>query len=527
MITYLSAQQVMIPLGRNIFWEQFLADKTEETKITIYMFLWEALHKSKTLDMFENHYIQGLIHSTKIQEANRVSLISEVLRDFYYAHGIEATVRIDASSISIHKKIAAYKQNLFIDFFCKGLDCCPEKLKKTEDRKDLFFLEQNDLEEIALQSFGNELKEGDRYEVIKQGIRQLFDLEDRDAIFFCRNKMYIKFFNKAITNDGNDRRFNGQDEAELCQIYTSSDQSNYEKLIRKITSQLLAKELDLTKIDAIHFQQNYIPLLQQSIRNHFKAKFQDEAKLIGFVNYVLRKHFSQALQVIAKEALGLVVDRNANMKEFIDFYDGHEILIGKKKVKKTELTINGERWGYMPIFSLLQQFETVHKKIDDKKKELEAMATELSAKQKQIESFEAEQKTLENIFQEADHESTEVHIDLKEKRENYQELQLKQKSASGQTKTKLYSEVESSREEIEVIAKRDNELLNIRNQTAQGLEKLMIRCDEVKKEAAAYRSNIDLEKQKLQTLLESIKPLQQKKIEILNTLTNAIAKMRI
>ncbi|MEW5832843.1 MAG: hypothetical protein AB1763_08400 [Campylobacterota bacterium] len=224
--------------------------------------------------------------------------------------------------------------------------------------------------------------------IIRRQITSVFDLYDRDIIFFLRGRISVRYFTppKKLA-DGADKRFAGESVEDMEMLYKTTFPQGAWKEIEPILGEAISEKLNFSVIDNATFTRNFIPVFRSMIEILLLEILPSEhrGKIEGFTGYVLRQHFHPILLHTAKVLLEFVENRDKNAEQFIKYFS-EEVVIdasGKKIQKYAIVDSKQQRWNYTSILSIMMQYKQA-------KLKLAAQKEAITAAQERITECEAE-----------------------------------------------------------------------------------------------------------------------------------------
>lgn len=202
----------------------------------------------------------------------------------------------------------------------------------------------------------------------RQQVQPIFNLSEKDIIFFLRGRMWIRYFTppKKITN-GKDKRFAGESVEQLDSMYITYFPNGMWKDIESILEEVLDEKLNFAVIDNTTFSKTFIPVFRGMIEILLidVLKENDRDKIEGFTGYVLRKYFDKIILYTAKNLLEFVENRDKNAEIFIKTFSNN-VLIDSNGIKTKQHAIIDEKnqtWNYVTVLSILIQYKQVKLRI--------------------------------------------------------------------------------------------------------------------------------------------------------------------
>lgn len=196
----------------------------------------------------------------------------------------------------------------------------------------------------------------------RQQVQPIFNLSERDIVFFLRGRMWIRYFTPPKNvPDGKDKRFAGESAEQLDAMYKRYFPKGMWKDIESILGEVLEEKLNFSIIDNATFSKTFIPVFRGMIEilliDVMSPK--DCDKIEGLTGYILRIHFDKILLYTAKNLLLFVENRDKNAEIFIkEFSDDTLIDSSGKKTKKYAIVDEKQQtWNYVTILSILLQYK--------------------------------------------------------------------------------------------------------------------------------------------------------------------------
>lgn len=204
--------------------------------------------------------------------------------------------------------------------------------------------------------------------LIRQQIQPVFDLNDRDVVFFLRTRIWIRYHSQpAKVSDGKDTRYAGESAQELEAMYNTYFPYDIWDEIESLLNEVLEEKLNFSLIDNLYFTKTFIPVYRGMIEILLvdTLKPNDHGKIEGFTGYVLRQYFDKILLYTANNLLDYVENRDKNAEIFIkNFTD--DVVLDKNGTKIQKISITDtkqQKWNYASILSVLMQYKQAKLKI--------------------------------------------------------------------------------------------------------------------------------------------------------------------
>lgn len=200
--------------------------------------------------------------------------------------------------------------------------------------------------------------------LIRGQVQSIFDLDEKDLIFFLRGRMWIRYFTppKKLP-DGKDKRFAGESVEVLEALFLAYFPNGMWKDIESILGEVLDEKLNFSIIDNTTFTKTFIPVFRGMIEILLIDVITpvDQDKIEGFTGYVLRQYFDQILLYTAKNLLSFIENRDKNAELFIkNFSDNVLIDTDGKRIKRYPIVDSKQHtWNHVTILSILMQYKQV------------------------------------------------------------------------------------------------------------------------------------------------------------------------
>lgn len=203
--------------------------------------------------------------------------------------------------------------------------------------------------------------------IIRHQIQPVFELNDRDVIFFLRTRVWIRYHVQQVKVDGRDTRFAGESPEVLEAMYNTYFPNDIWGDIEPILNEILEEKLNFSVIDNAYFRKTFIPVYRGMIEILLVDRLtpNDHEKIEGFTGYVLRQYFDNILLYTAKSLLDYVENRDKNAEIFIkNFTDTVVIDSNGTKIQKYPIIDDKQqKWNYASILSVLMQYKQAKLKI--------------------------------------------------------------------------------------------------------------------------------------------------------------------
>lgn len=206
----------------------------------------------------------------------------------------------------------------------------------------------------------------------RQQFEQIFELDERDIIFFLRGRISIRYYTPPRKLPaGADKRFAGESIEKMEEMYATYFPNTAWEHIEPILGEVIAEKLNFAVIDNITFTRTFIPVFRSMIEILLLEIIDPSQRdsIEGFTGYVLRQHFHQIFVFTAKNLLQFVEERDKNAEKFIKYFNDDIILDsnGNKIQKYAIVDSKQQKWNYSSIISVMMQFKQAKLKIETQK----------------------------------------------------------------------------------------------------------------------------------------------------------------
>lgn len=497
----------------------------ENRKILAYMYLWESFHKACSLDEFESRYVANLVDEGFFAQEEEEPL-AQVVADFYDAHGMKAAVLLQDETVILEKRVTDHKKNILIEFICRNVKEPETLLFKVQGREDLTTVNREGFLAIVERALGEHPDKSLFADLVKNGVRAVFKLGERDAVIFFNDKIFIRNFD-ARSGANREHRFNGYPAKEMEELAEEIG-IDYRKIASGIVKRLLEGEMDLNRIDNLSFHKNYIRLFQEGYEKVLKEYVAEKDLRTGLVNYVLRENFPDMVLGVAERLVQLAGKNQVNAKKLLNFYDGKEMIHGLKKVKKPEILAEGQSWNFSAIYNQLARKREAVDRVKKKEGEIAALQAELVELEEGLGLAGREKKALKAATRQVEARSEDSFQELLRMREELKSLYIQQgKASSPQEQERLNGEIETLKEAINQQKEKDAEAVKLKGAAAGEKEKLHRDVAAKETRIEGLLSKIRSEEAKLQNLRASAAPLNRTVQEVTKGVMKALHGFRL
>lgn len=225
--------------------------------------------------------------------------------------------------------------------------------------------------------------------ITRQQVNTVFELDERDIVFFIRKKITIRYFvpPKKLSS-GIDKRFAGESIEEMELMYAHYFPNGMWEEIKSVLREILKEKLDFSSIDNITFTKTFIPVFRGMIEilllDIMSPK--EREKIEGLSGFVLRKYFDKILLFTAKNLLSFVEERDKNAEIFIKtFSDDVVIDANGNKIQKYAIVDNKQqKWKYISILSILMQYKQAKLRLIAQKEVVTAAREQVSQSEEEL-----------------------------------------------------------------------------------------------------------------------------------------------
>ena len=204
-------------------------------------------------------------------------------------------------------------------------------------------------------------------ELIKYAIRIALELSDRDIITQLKRKYIVKIFEKNRVvkaeveapkkREGAANRFNGYTEEEIQSTYKEifkRGNVTVTYFINSVMKNIFKKELNFRVISNKYYEEHALKIIHAAIANELTDYISLEKDyLLGVTGYLMRKHFQEIHEIMAKELIECVYEKDGNANQFLLYYNGKTIIENNKKYKRPSLsTGDGLQWNSASLIGI-------------------------------------------------------------------------------------------------------------------------------------------------------------------------------
>lgn len=452
--------------------------------------------------------------------------IRNAILHFYSTKGVKAFVFFRNGEIQTKTRIVDLENNLYVNALASEFQDIFQTASMASDIKGVSFIAP-DMTKSLLAFLSNIEEVEQKKEIIKSALKKILELGPRDALFFMSDKIMIKkFVETEKKKEGPVRRsFDHIPQEALEYIEKEMRKKGLDEKIQKMLREMFKDELNFRKIDNFYFAKNFIRLLQEKFVK-FLSPFlteESEANIIAFSNYILRKDFDKLLGSMGKELVRLLLEKDSNAEAFIKFYNGDTAFAanGKRFQKPDIKDDRGGRWNHSTIFQVSIQRKKGLETIKDSKEAIVKTQEAIKKFEADLESAEAFIEKKKTLLNDVAQQYQEYNTGTAEKKEKIHELKTTlTKEKTPEKQKELQEQVNQLSIDVKNNFKNEEENLKQKKKLESEVEKQQINITILKKDLDAYRKKLDNNARKLEELLKSQEPLDEK----YNTIVHALAK---
>ena len=444
--------------------------------------------------------------------------INRGLTEYFAKNHQKVTIEVTFRSFTLKKNFFDPSRNESFDrMIHKNILILLDALKRKEEFSVLPFLLS--IPESIYQDIFKEFSHlGETVEtartITRQQVNTIFELNERDIVFFLRGKITIRsFIPPKKLPAGVDKRFAGETIEAMELMYLNYFPDGAWDYIEPILGEVIAEKLNFEIIDNATYHKQFIPVFRAMIEILLLEMIneEDRAKIEGLAGYVLRQYFHPILLYTAKNLLDYVEKRDKNAEIFIKYYTDDVIIDANgNKIQKYAITDEKQqKWNFSSILSVMMQYKQTKVRLNAQKEsilELEERVNECEAE------IESEEKNYDTITEELKSMKT---------------LMIENDTKIGEIKGQLISK-ESDNISLQTEIKRINNVqdeLHERKKSKKSLLELSKgRLANKKIELTRRQKKVLYETKALQTIIEQTEPIIQSYEMIAEALSLVLAK---
>jgi len=205
--------------------------------------------------------------------------------------------------------------------------------------------------------------------ITRQQVNSVFELDERDIVFFLRGKITIRLFTPPKKfPPGVDKRFAGETMEAMIDLYQTYFPEGAWEYIESLLDDVITEKLNFEIIDNLTYHKQFIPVFRSMIEILLLdvVNEEDRMKIEGLTGYVLRQYFHPILLYAAKRLLDSIEKRDKNAADFIKYYTD-DIVIDENgnKIQKYAITdIKQQKWNFSSILSVMMQYKQARFKLN-------------------------------------------------------------------------------------------------------------------------------------------------------------------
>jgi hypothetical protein len=328
--------------------------------------------------------------------------------------------------------------------------------------------------------------------ITRHQINTIFDLDERDIIFFIRGRISIRRYTPPKKfQEGAEKRFGGESFESMDTMHEKYFPDGTWEYIEEILGEALEEKLNFSIIDNITFMKTFIPVFRSMIEILLLdiINEKDREKIEGLTGYILRQNFHKILLYTAKNLLEFVEIRDKNAEFFIKYFTDDVIIDanGNKIQKFAIIDSRQQRWNYSSIVSIIMQYKQSKLRIATQQEAIISAQERVNECQNEINIEKNNQRDIIDHIDEV--QTTITDIDTKV---------LLAKGQSAQTP----EEAVSIKSDIKRLNIRHAELLNKKKSLNSQLELVKNRILNKNSELTRRQRKLDYEQKSLQSLVE-------------------------
>ncbi len=233
-------------------------------------------------------------------------------------------------------------------------------------------------------------------ELINYAIKKALNLSQQDIITQLKRKYIVKIFEKNTQlgdnvevpkkREGVENRFNGYTTEEIKKTYNEiflKDDGVIKIFLDEVMKKLFKGELNFKTISNEFYEKNALKIIHAGIV-HELANYVSLEKdyLLGVAGYTMRINFQKIHEIMARELIKCIYEKDTNANNFLLYYNGNIVLIDNVKHKIPSLeTEDGQQWNNASLIGICNLWMNTKKK----QEEYETKLLETEAKIKELE----------------------------------------------------------------------------------------------------------------------------------------------
>jgi DNA repair exonuclease SbcCD ATPase subunit len=295
---------------------------------------------------------------------------------------------------------------------------------------------------------------------------------------------------------------------------------NLEFDILQAVNVLLAGDVDFSKIDHDFFSKHGLRLIQKNIQtllNSYDKTMPNRELSI----YIVTTYLDDILSVCADKLIDLIGGKNAKAANFVNFYDGQiSVFPDGSRTQKPEIkSSDGTRWNVNAIYQVAFQYKNLMSKL----KEKEEVVTKLSNAISKHNNMHSELSNKLDSLSNQDEATKAIHslqLELASVEQELVNAPFEQKEEIEDKIQKLNGSIRTLR--MHTFGGRNSGLSKIRE-----IDEISSAQLEVDQDLDSLQNSHNIEKRRLENLLEALEPLELKHNIIVSALAKAMAQFEL
>jgi len=219
-------------------------------------------------------------------------------------------------------------------------------------------------------------------ELIKYAIKKTLNLSDKDIITQLRKKYIIKIFKKNNTlndraeepkkREGISNRYNGYTPEEIKNTYEKiflKDDKLIHTFLKNIMNYLFANILNFRTITNEFYEKKVLKIIHTKITSELSNYVElEEDYLIGVTGYLMRINFQEIHELMARELIECIYQRDINANKFLCYYNGTIVFKNTKRYKAPSIeTEDGKQWNNATLIGICNLWMNIKKRRNESK----------------------------------------------------------------------------------------------------------------------------------------------------------------
>jgi len=252
-------------------------------------------------------------------------------------------------------------------------------------------------------------------DLIEYAIRTALELGEKDILTQLKRKYIIKIFNKNNVLDiekeivapsqreGKLNRYNGYTEQQIEETYKDIFQkgnANIDYFLKATMDKIFEKELDFRRIDNKFYEIKSLKVIHHAIAKELSDYIELEYDyLLGISGYLMRKHFYTIHELMAKELIKRIYEKDANAHNFLLFYNGKTILIDNQKYIIPSLeSEDGRQWNSSSLIGICNLWMNTKERKESYEQKLIETEVRLEEVKNKLSHIEPEKELQEKLI---------------------------------------------------------------------------------------------------------------------------------